>query len=74
MLFHPGFTSHCKKAAALQELVPANITNDTSISGIQEAIDYYHDNLLNADLIVEGFCHWISSTISSSRTSARKAD
>ena len=39
------FTSHCKQVGDLQGLLPINITDDTSISIIKEAIDFYADDL-----------------------------
>ena len=54
------FTHHCKQVAALQELLPINSTEDTSISKIKEAIDFYADDLPNASIIDEEFCRWKS--------------
>ena len=35
------FTSHCKPAASLQNLVPINISNETDIGSLQEAVNFY---------------------------------
>lgn len=52
------FTNHTKQAAFLQELIPVNITSDTSISNMKEAIKFYADDLPNASIIDEEFCRW----------------
>ena len=52
------FTSHSKHAASLQNLVPSNISADTSIDSIQEAVDFYSSDLLNPALLDEEFCRW----------------
>ena len=54
-----GFTSHSKHAASLQNLVPSNISADTSIDSIQEeAVDFYSSDLPNPALLDEEFCRW----------------
>ena len=58
------FTSHCKQVAGLQGLLPINKTDDTSISIIKEAIDFYADDLPNASIIDEQFCRWKSTWLS----------
>ena len=45
MMFHPDLQTIVKTAATLQECIPINITDDTSISSIQEEIDFYSDDL-----------------------------
>ena len=52
------FTSHSKHAASLQNLVPSNISADTSIDSIQQAVDFHSSDLPNPALLDEEFCRW----------------
>ena len=52
------FSTHSKQAASLQGLLPVNITVNTSIVDLNEAIVFYSDDLPNPSILDEELCHW----------------
>ena len=54
------FTTHSKKVASIQELLPKSITPTSSFSKIEEAVAFYTDDLLNLTIVDEEFFCWKS--------------
>ena len=52
------FSTHSKQAYSLQGLLPVNITVNTSIVVLNDAIVFYSDDLPNPNIIDEEFCRW----------------
>ena len=52
------FSTHSKQAASLQGLLPVNITVNTSIVDLNEAIVFYSDDLPNPNILNEELCPW----------------
>ena len=52
------FSTHSKQAASLQGLLPGNITVNTSIVDLNEAIVFYSDDLPNPNILDEELCRW----------------
>ena len=51
-------STHSKQAASLQGLLPVNITVNTSIVDLNEAIVFYSDDLPNPNILDEELCRW----------------
>ena len=52
------FFTHSKQAASLQGLLPLNITVNTSIVDLDEAIVFYSDDPPNPNILDEELCRW----------------
>ena len=52
------FDAHTKKVSMIQGLLPVRVTSESSVLHIQEAVDFYKDDLPNADIIDEEFHIW----------------
>ena len=52
------FDKHAKQVASLQGLLPSFISESSSPSDIQEAVEFYSDDLPNAGILDEEFCRW----------------
>ena len=52
------FSTHSKQAASLQGQLPVNITVNTSIVDLNEAIVFYSDDFPNPNILDEELCRW----------------
>ncbi len=52
------FDRHAKQAASLQGLLPTFITKSSSPSDIKDAVEFYSEDLPNADIVDEEFYRW----------------
>ena len=52
------FDKHAKQADSLQSLLPSFISESSSPSDIQEAVEFYSDDLPNAGILDEEFYRW----------------
>jgi len=52
------FAAHAKQAATIEQLLPTNITTNTTCMCIQEAVDFYKDDLPNTSILDEELCRW----------------
>ena len=52
------FDAHTKQSASLQHLIPHRITQSTSYADIDEAVQYYKDDLPNSCVVDEEFERW----------------
>ena len=52
------FSTHSKHAASLEGLLPVNITVNTSIVDLNEAIVFYSDDFSNSNILDEELCRW----------------
>ena len=58
------FDAHAKQAALIQALLPAKLTQDSSVGEIEQAVAFYTDDLPNAALLDEEFHLWKSRWLS----------
>ena len=58
------FDAHAKQAALLQALLPARLTPDSSMHGIEQAVAFYTEDLPNAAVVDEDFHIWKSRWLS----------
>ncbi len=49
---------HAKQAASLQGLLPTFLTKSSSPSDIKDAVEFYSEDLPNADIVDEEFYRW----------------
>lgn len=49
------FNNHSKRVASLENILPSVIHEQSSIDNIQEAVDFYSDDLPNSDVIDEEY-------------------
>ena len=56
--FSSRLSTYSKQAAALQGLLPLNITVNTLIVDLNEAILFNSDDLPNPNILDEELCHW----------------
>jgi hypothetical protein len=58
------FDVHIKRAATIQRLLPERITSNSSVDDIQEAVDFYTNDLPNVEIIDEELhiwkCRWVA--------------
>ena len=52
------FDAHAKKASMIQGLLPMRLSSQSSTVDIEEAVQFYKDDLPNADIIDEEFYIW----------------
>ena len=54
------FNAHSKKAASLEKMLPSKISEKSSLTDLQEAIQFYSYDLPNSEILDEEFCWWKS--------------
>ena len=54
------FDAHAKRAASLQSIIPARITEGLSIDDISEGVEFYSDDLPNPGIVDEELSCWKS--------------
>ena len=52
--------AHCKKAASLEKIFPSKISEKSSLTDPQEAIQFYSCDVLNSEILDEEFRWWNS--------------
>ena len=54
------FNAHSKKAASLKKCLASKISDKSSLTDLQEAIQFYSYVLPNSEILDEEFCWWKS--------------
>ena len=52
------FSKHIEKTATMQGLLPLFLTDQSTVTSLQESIDFYRSDLPNADIVDEEFARW----------------
>ena len=58
------FDNHTKQASLLQHLLPSRITETSTANDIEQAINFYKDNLPNPSIVDEEFQRWKAQWLS----------
>ena len=58
------FSRHVNKASLIQGLLPSFLLADSAVDSIQEAVDFYEEDLPNSDVVDEEFACWKAKRLS----------